>query len=252
MAKTAKNPIRRIIAKVMRKIESILLCRFDKVICLSESMREMIVKNYGIKKEKCETHYPFATLEKGPENCEWEELFSINYQHLVYSGALGEKQKPHELIQFFNEVCKLKKNIQCHIFSQGPIFEEFKCLNTNSRILFNELVAEDMLSQLYACSDIQIVPQAEGTGAGAFPSKIPNLIAAGVPIMAICDRGSELDRIVRETHMGVCAYEWNIQDMVKTLDHFLKGMKREKLIRSKECIDKKFNINNIVNAVVRD
>lgn len=255
MALSHKSSVRRLVSVILKKIESFLLNRFDKVICLSESMKTVVVNEYGLKEDRCEVHYPFVTIKETIDRpCEWNELFSKGYIHLVYSGALGEKHNPEKLYRFFVEVVNKKQQIMCHIFSRGPIFNKLKKQNKQIRVLFHDLVSEDLLPKLYACSDIQIVPQAEGTGAGAFPSKIPNIIASGVPILAICDHGSELEKIIRESGIGKTVSTWETKSLISALDYLIADMNKKKpegrRARSQQYISDKFSIDRLIDSLI--
>ena len=54
---------------------------------------------------------------------------------------------------------------------------------------------------LNAC-DIGLVSLAEGMRGTAMPSRTYNILAAGKPILALCDKGSELDRVVSDDALG--------------------------------------------------
>lgn len=214
MATSSNNRLRRLVASIMKAVESPLLRSFDTVICLSESMKEALVTQYRLRPAVCRVHYPFATMESAPaQETLLEDAFPPGFHHIVYSGAMGEKQRPRELYTFFMGLCEARLDICCHIFSRGPIADEIKKRNRHKRIRFHDLAPESQLAELYARSDIQVVPQAEGTGAGAFPSKLPNLIASGVPVLAICDPESELARIIRETVAGIAVPGWDVEEL---------------------------------------
>ncbi|MDA3898377.1 MAG: glycosyltransferase family 4 protein [Desulfobacteraceae bacterium] len=256
MATSSEGLSRRVIANVVKKIEAFLFRRFDKVICLTESMQDELINEYGLKKKQCEVHYPFATLDMSTHKIDdlLKSLFPREFFHLVYSGALGEKQKPKMLYQFFAEACDRQPNVCCHFFSQGHVFEQLKAYNANERIKFHGLVPESQLQALYEFSDIQVVPQAEGTGAGAFPSKIPNLIAAGVPVIAICDQGTELEKVVRETDIGKVVNNWDKDLFIRALDSLIADMdKKNRVVKKVEVhatIKRKFDINRLVSSII--
>lgn len=59
------------------------------------------------------------------------------------------------------------------------------------------------MTQLYAASDVCLVPQAAATGREAVPSKAYQIMAAGRPIMALTDAGSDLAQLVSSSGCGV-------------------------------------------------
>ena len=56
--------------------------------------------------------------------------------HIVYSGALGEKQKPVKLLEFLEMLVNNNNKIMCHIFSKGHTFEELKTMSIKSILEF--------------------------------------------------------------------------------------------------------------------
>ncbi|MBN1548326.1 MAG: glycosyltransferase [Syntrophaceae bacterium] len=255
MATSSNNLPRRLVGLIMRQCESFLLRRFDTVICLSEAMKKVLITQYGLKRSACNVFYPFATIvNTASERNVLKDVFPAGFHHIVYSGALGEKQKPGELYRFFENLCDSRTDIYCHIFSRGPICDELEKHNRNKQICFHDLVPEDCLSDLYACSDIQVVPQAEGTGAGAFPSKLPNLIASGVPVLAICDRESDLARVILETGAGEAVSGWDFQELCRALDSLLQNgaeiprMHRQAIAET--YIREKFNIDRLIASII--
>jgi colanic acid biosynthesis glycosyl transferase WcaI len=56
--------------------------------------------------------------------------------------------------------------------------------------------------EIYAASDICLVPQAAGTGSEAIPSKIYRIMACGKPVIASADARSDLAQLINESGCG--------------------------------------------------
>jgi colanic acid biosynthesis glycosyl transferase WcaI len=67
-----------------------------------------------------------------------------------------------------------------------------KKINTNSKIHFHGLVGKEYLEELYHKSDVQIIPQKDGTPKGFLPSKLPSLLASNCKVFFINQDNSEL------------------------------------------------------------
>lgn len=254
MATTSNNLSRRLVALIIKQLESLLLRRFDTVICLSDSMRDVLVMQYGLKRATCAVYYPFSTLRNTAyQKDRLKDVFPTEFRHIVYSGAMGEKQKPRELYRFFKDLCNDREDVYCHIFSCGQIVDDLRSDNREKRICFHDLVPDSHLAELYERSDIQIVPQAEGTGAGAFPSKFSNLIVAGVPVLAVCDQESELVKIIMETSAGKAVSGWDFQELRQAveslLEHAAKDPRARRQTIAERHIQEKFNINKLVESI---
>ncbi len=258
MAMSTQGWRRKTVASVAGWIERRALAACDKVICLSESMQKAVVENYRIDRAKCEVYYPFVTLTESAGNGnKLQAYFPKGYCHVVYAGALGEKQQPRELVEFFERLCRKRSDIMCHIFSAGAFFgalqQEMKKRGIN-RIFLRELVPDENLAELYERSTVHVIPQAGGTGAGAFPSKLPNLLAAGVPVYAICDRDSELAEVIRESQAGVSVDGTDLDMWVERMEELLARIAhtpRAVIRRSAhDYVAKKFNLDRLIAALV--
>lgn len=229
MAGSTKSTSRRVIARIMQSVESFAFNKCDRLICLSASMKDVLVNQYGVHKDKCVVQYPFVSLEKVEKVSDaLADVFDDSYMHIVYSGALGEKQNPEKLLSFFTNLSGSNSDIVCHFFSRGPLFEQIKQnVNVNNirGVRCHDLVPEEQLIELYDRSTVHIIPQAEGVGAGAFPSKLPNLLAFGVPVFAICDNDSELSLILNEFGIGKVVSSWDETVLMDEITHYLEEIK---------------------------
>ena len=229
MAKSNQNLKRIVVSKLIKFVEIIAFKKCDKLICLSDAMRSEIVNSYRMSTSVTSVFYPFVSIEERENKTSGlKEIFSSEHTHVVYSGALGEKQKPKELLQFLVKLCEAKSSVICHVFSRGPVFEELSesmASKDNNRILFHDLVPEELLVEMYERSTIHIIPQAEGTGAGAFPSKLPNLLSQGVPVFAICDKNSELNNVLKRVDFTKVVCGWNEAEMVESMLEFIDDVK---------------------------
>ncbi len=179
-------------------------------------MKEQAKELYALQENKLEVQYPFITIKDKRTN-DLEHLFDKEKKHVVYSGALGEKQNPVRLFDFFDQASVSTKNTIFHFFSRGDTFNKLKKMNTNSRIHFHGLVEKEHLEELYHKSDVQIIPQKEGTSKGSLPSKLPNLLASDCKVFLITDDNSELKRLFKNNNLDFVVTSWNIKELVNSL-----------------------------------
>ncbi|HEX2853315.1 MAG TPA: WcaI family glycosyltransferase [Opitutaceae bacterium] len=64
------------------------------------------------------------------------------------------------------------------------------------------LLSDADYESLLAAADVALITQAAGTGQFFFPSKLLSVLAAGLPVVAVADEGSELACAVREGEFG--------------------------------------------------
>ena len=258
MANTEKKFSRRFSASIMGFVEKLVYRKCNKLVCLSHSMKDAVIQKYGVMEEQCEVFYPFVSASNAI-NAEkisgLREIFDVGIKHIVYSGALGEKQQPFELYEFFLKLSSASENVKCHIFSRGPIFNELLNRSRESKggVYFHDLVSEKDLDSLFYNSTVQVIPQSPGTGAGAFPSKLPNLLAHGVPVFAICDKGSELDIVLGKVSSAKATYSWDVGDMEMAMYDFLEridGLTHEEMyLENKSAILKEFDVDRFIKSL---
>ena len=254
----ASNTIYFLINKIVSLIERKSLQSCNYLIFLSKSMKDRAIENYKLNPECCSINYPFVTQHKKSNASKKIDLiFNKNKFNFVYSGALGEKQNPEQLFILMDRLTKLDMNIDCHIFSEGPIFNQLRnrAKNVSSKVFFHHLVDEKFLSQLYSYCDFQVIPQAFGTSEGSIPSKLPNLLASSVKILAICEKISELSAIVKKYEAGVVINTWDIDEIIKIFlinkNYFNSKLKPFKNKFLKE-INIEFNINMTVKNILNN
>jgi len=250
---TGKGVLGRIVSGVERQV----LRRCDKVICLSSSMADVVINEMGVDRRRCEIKYPFVMAPSARAGGNLEDIFEKDYIHVVYSGGLGKKQLPLLLLEVFEALSRIRSDIVCHIFSGGPIFDELqrrKDQTISGRVHFHDLVPESDLAELYERSHIQVIPQAPGTGAAAFPSKFPNLLAAGVPIFAICDPDSELSHVVAECG-GMTSVPGKAAGLANKISSFVVECSREthaqRSERLRQYVEGHFSVKNLVDAILK-
>ena len=211
-------------------------------------MKNEAIKIYKIKKEKCEVQYPFITIKDLPISNNLKNILPNNQYNIVYSGALGEKQNPYELLNVYAFISKNIHNTVCYFFSQGPIFEELKKINNNKRIQFYPLVKKEDIEELYARSSIQIVPQSPNTSNGSLPSKIPNILASGTKTLVITDKNSELEFVFNKYNLQKVITTWDKQVIELSIREFLD--QKIDTNNQKSVAQKLFNINSLIGKVI--
>lgn len=230
----------------------------DRLIFLSASMANRAMAEYQLDGKCCSVCYPFVAIAgEVKDSVALANILLPDTFNVVYSGALGEKQNPEGLFAFMNDIACTQADVTCHIFSAGPKFDRLRLENSgtaNCKVQFHELVPVEYLAELYSRSDVQIIPQAVNTSDGSLPSKLPNLLAAGVPVFVICESGSELGELVNEANAGVVANTWEIAELVgefKSYRNKLAGeSKHDRRMRLQAFVKSKFSINSVVESVL--
>ena len=255
-AASKKGLLARLVGKAIHFVEGKGFSNCDKLVFLSGEMMEEAIDAYKLDRNRCDVIYPPASLKivDGSIDSELEEYFPDGFRHVVYSGALGDKQNPEGLAELFCQAIHSMEAVMFHFFSRGSGFDKLKgdYADKTNLIQFHDLVDEEQLQELYQRSDVQILPQRAGTSKGSLPSKLPNLIVAGVRVLAITDESSELESILSTVDGAIVINSWSENDFVSALNSVLNDSSSQIDRRSNNAalIRDKFSTEALVEAVL--
>lgn len=247
-----------LVGHVITIVEKRAFRQLDKVIALSSAMADELHGNYGIPTDKLIVRYPFASVVPQSANTdELGHLFADKKTHVVYSGALGEKQNPPGLMAIFALANRALPDVQFHVFSEGPLFETMRQEARESRLSnvdFQPLVPQRCLGELYERSDFQIIPQSSGTENGSMPSKLPNILAHNCKVFAICDIESELATVVNRFKAGEISPSWEPEQVLEVLKNAIQSRPTttESAAKHQEAIHKAFSLESLVDAILSE
>ena len=259
LAAQEKGFVRRTIIHMIHAVESRVFRSQDLCIFFSEDMAHIAQQSYALDPTKIAVQYPSITLPASysaiaaaSKAHHLDALFPPDKLHVVYSGALGYKQNSNQLLMLLQAAAERHPEVQFHVLSGGPFYESLRTeyeQRQEPRVRFHPLVPEQDLAELYARSAIQIIPQAEGTESAALPSKLPNLLAAGVHLLAICSSGSEVERMIQLAGTGSIATRWDEDLFLMRLNEALGVVRREsastRRARVEPLLDR-FSVTNMV------
>ncbi len=250
---------RRAIIRLIHAVESRAFRSQDLCIFFSRDMARVAQTSYELDPDRVAVQYPFITMRQprnsigtSPVARRLETMFPPDKLHVVYSGALGYKQNSQQLIAFLQAAAERHPEVQFHVLSGGPFFEELSARYgqlPEPRVHFHPLVAEEDLEELYARSAIQIIPQAEGTEVAALPSKLPNLMVAGVHLLAICGEDSEVGRLIQQAGTGSIVERWDQDLFLARLDEALDVVRKEPASVRRHRIKPLLNLFSVTNVV---
>lgn len=256
-AQSHRSFLARAIQRVIMAVERATFNACDTVLVLSEAMASQVTGIYGLERSKVRICYPFVNLPAASTvGGRLLPVFPQGKVHVVYSGAIGDKQNPTGLTAIIEKVTADLPDVHVHIFSEGPFFAQMKARLESRQIRnlsFHGFVPEEDLCELYERSDVQLVPQAPGTEHGSMPSKLPNILYSGKAILAICDGQSELAQIVNRFEAGVCVDSWEPGTVSAALSQLLEaGTETVAAARDRSQVRKLFSIDAVVAAILEN
>jgi len=244
-----KGVINKMVQFFIHNIEKKVYKSCDKLIFLSKEMKDTAQKYYQLSENKLKVQYPFVTIDTQKISNQLNGVLDEKHQHIVYSGALGEKQNPKGLLELFQFLSTELDDVQFHFFSQGLQFHDLKKKNKNKSIHFHDLVPKGAIAELYQKSSIQIIPQLTGTSKGSLPSKLPNLLASNCHILCITDKKSEIDELFKKYNLKTVVTEWNNQLILEKITQLLNS-DNEGFENQQKISSKLFSIHSMINAIL--
>ena len=220
--------IRKLIFSLIGWVERLTFNASDHLVFMSDAMLDTVGRENLDRRIGVDVCYPGVTIGKRETDTgDSLQFIESSNTNIVYSGALGEKQNPEFLYRLFAEAASLDRTLHFYVLSEGDLFERIKSMGAGkgSRITFLPLVSEDDLVELYAKSNVQVVPQKPGTSDGSLPSKVPNLMSNHVPIFAITDKDGDLSNLLDQYPLGCHTQSPDVSIAAEELVKFVQSVR---------------------------
>lgn len=180
---------------------------------ISDDMKATIVQRYGIREDKIRVIYNWGHEELKARG-EAENTFLKKHPkrdgefRVVYAGNLGRMQNV-ELLLKAAALLRDQEDVQFYIIGNGVQEESLKALAhkmTLQNVTFLEMQPQEDVADVYAASDVNVIPLLNGVIYTALPSKTADCLLAGKPIITCVDDESQFAQLVCEAGMlNVCS-----------------------------------------------
>ena len=194
----------RIIA-VSRWLERVSYHRSDAVVVLSEDLRANVLAKISPQHQhKVHVIPNFVDSDRITPRDRMtsyrDELRIGNEQVVMYAGNVGYSQSLSMMLHAARQI----PEVTFVINGDGAAREELQRDAAGlSNIRFSGYQPADRVAEVLATADIHVVPLRTGLGAVSVPSKTYSILAAGRPVVAAIDSGTEVTRILAESGAGV-------------------------------------------------
>lgn len=219
--------------KIGRKMEDFTYRNADRIIVISEDFRKNLLAK-GVPEAKI-TVIPNWVDENEvvPVPREMNKIFdelSLPRDKfcVTYAGNIGESQGI-DIILDAAFVLQEYHDIIFVVFGGGPLYPAFLEKANDSRLknlkVFS-LQGISRISEVYSLGDVSVVACKKGVGAAALPSKTWSIMAAGRPVLASFDRGSELERILHRHNCGYLVEAGDTDGFVRQVLWFAQNLEK--------------------------
>jgi len=214
------NP--RIIA-VARWLERVSYHRSDSVVVLSEDLRKNVVAKVAPRhahKVVCIPNFVDAqAITPGNRMTAFRSEVGIGDQVVVmYAGNVGFSQSITLLIEAARQLPDVAFVINGDGSAKQSLMESAQGL---SNVYFTPYQPKERVSEVLATGDIHTVPLRKGLGAVSVPSKTYSILAAGRPVVAAIDPGTEVPRILAASGGGIAVEPDNVDQFVAAISQLV-------------------------------
>lgn len=201
---TLRNPL---LIRFLFALERFVYHKASRVTVIAPQMRARLLAKQ-VEPEKVVVIPNFVDLgdfRPLPKENDFSQKYNLQDQFVVsYAGNMG----PAQQLEVFLEAANILRDeplIHCLMMGDGILqpalqrqVEDYKL--TNFTLLPYQPYT--LMPQIYAASDLCLVPLAPQTGGEAVPSKVYRIMACARPILAIAEDNSDLAKLVVEADCG--------------------------------------------------
>lgn len=204
------------------KMEAYVYQKAKAIAVIAPGMRQRLLQK-GVPDEKIEIIPNFVNLDDMrplPKDNDFSRSHQIHEKFVVsYSGNMG----PAQGLETFIEAAELLRNeptVHFMMMGSGILMESFEQRVAElalKNFTFLPYQHVSLMPQIYAASDLCLVPQTARIGADAVPSKVYRIMAAARPVLACTDEDSDLADLVNGAQCGMVVRPGSAASLAETI-----------------------------------
>lgn len=172
-------------------------------------------------------------LDKNNENVvAFKNKYNLTDKFVImYSGNIGlyyDLENLIKVIEKFPEGTKTNdgRDVAFAFVGTGTIMEEIQGYveeNNLKNVVFVPYQEKEQLNYSLNASDVQWVVNAKGIKGVSCPSKYYGVAAAGIPVLAVLEKGAEIRCLIEETNGGLISEPGDYESVEKNLRWFIEN-----------------------------
>ena len=214
--------------KVLEKYEKLTYSGTDSITVLSKDLEKNVNKKIeSIKNPPQITVIPnfliSSSIKPQDRLTEYRKEHHLGEKFVVmYAGNLGNSQS-FELITDAAKKHEDRDDIVYVINGGGVMSSSLKQQANNLRnLVVIGYQPIERLPEVLATADLHLVPLRTGLGGMSVPSKIYSVFAAGRPVIASVDPGTEIERIVIESEGGIVLPPDDFESFISAVEKLIE------------------------------
>lgn len=197
--------------KILLEMQKRVYDSCDQIVVISNDMKKTLVKQ-GVASEKIteiRNWYDDKTIHyvSNEENkFKQEYKISDEYFYVQYAGNFGFTFN-YRYILDVADLLKSNKGIRFQMIGDGAFQKSFMEEATTrglDNIDFYPWQKPEMISDVYSCCDISLIPLASGVIQNSFPSKGSLLMACGKVVLCATEVNSDYYKMINDNGVGIC------------------------------------------------
>jgi colanic acid biosynthesis glycosyl transferase WcaI len=245
--------------RVARHAQRTFLHNAASVVVLGRCMAATLGERYGLPQNKIEVIPNFPTLARVPTR---EDRERYRARHgwagfiCVYSGNLGQFQDFDTLLQAAKILQDDPEGIKFVFAGSGARREyvEQKASDLGLKnVIFSQFVPDEDFPDLLAASDAALITLERGAEGLGVPSKFYNLIAVGLPIVAVMGGATEISYVIEESDCGFVVPQGEPRHLAETIRHLARHPEDASLMgtRAKQVSRDRYDLGTAGSELIR-
>jgi len=206
--------------KLMKNINQLAIKNTEKLIVLGKDMKDIFLKK-GVEEQSIKIITNWSkkyelSLEK-TDNTFYKERELVSTLNIVYTGNIGRFHDIETIIEIAKVSMQDLPNIRFIFVGDGFKRKELEqaIKNGTSNIIISEYQYDSSYLDVLSGADLFIStlsPRIKGLGV---PSKTYSYLAAGKPIIAIMEKGTEIGDLVENENLGIRADSMEVGKVIE-------------------------------------
>ena len=169
---------------------------------------------------------------------------------VMYAGNVGFSQSLENLVEF----ARRTPSVTVLINGDGAALQSLRALAIGvTNVRFGGYQPEARLGEVLATGDIHVVPLRAGLAAVSVPSKTYSILAAGRPVVAAVDAGTEIDRLLERAGAGLSVPPDDVESLCTALSRLaVDAPRRDQLgANGRNYVERHATARDVAEAYVR-
>jgi glycosyltransferase involved in cell wall biosynthesis len=214
-------------SRVMRAMNRLLFRRLDHLICLDQAMVDLLIGQYGPKRQALPTTIIpnwerasfFPRLEGANEPPTWDQAQALGLRDSFVVLYLGNTGVGHPFETVMEAAKQLKDEGVKFLFVGGgkrwAWLEEAKKREGLTNLLLNGYVQKELTGSVMMAADCALITLGEEMVGVMSPSKLHSNLAMGLPVIYVGPKTSNVDEAIERFGCGVSLRQGDVEGVVQ-------------------------------------